>query len=216
MSQNISLKETERKVMATSYVDGLWDVFLGCVLLAFAFSPLLSSRLGDFWSSMIFLPFWWLVLVAIRRIRYHLVWPRLGTVVLGKARRVRLVKFNILMLVLNGFLLILGLLAAIYFGSPQGWLLAIILSLALLTGFTLTAWLLSYSRLYLYGILIGACPLVGEWLFLNQRASHHGYPLTFGIASGLIILIGIVIFIQFIRATPVPELETPPTEANHG
>jgi hypothetical protein len=216
MTQKISLKETERRVMATSYADGLWDVFLGCVLLTIAFSPLLSNRLGDFWGSMIFLPFWWLVLVAIRRVRDHLVWPRLGTVVLGKARRVCLVKFNILMLVLNGFLLILGLLAAIYFGAPQGWLLAIILSLALLTGFTLTAWLLSYSRLYLYGILIGACPLVGEWLFLDQRASHHGFPITFGIASALIILIGSFIFVRFIRNTPVPELETSPTEVNHG
>lgn len=216
MSQKISLKEAERRVISTSYADGLWDIFLGCFLLSFAIAPLLSNRLGDFWSSVIFLPFWGLVLVAIRLVRQHLVRPRLGLVVFGKARQTRLVKFNILMLVMNGFLLTLGFLAALYFRAAPGWLLTIIFSLSLLAGFSLTAYYMTFPRLYLYGILVALCPLVGEWLFLNQRTSHHGFPLTFGVASALIILTGLVIFANLIRTTPVPGAETPSVDVHNG
>lgn len=58
MSQQISLKDAERKVFRITYNHGLWDVFLGCFFLIFVIGPYLSSSLGDFWSSFVFLPFW--------------------------------------------------------------------------------------------------------------------------------------------------------------
>jgi hypothetical protein len=58
MFQKISLKEAERKAFKASFDDGLWDIFLGCFFLIFAIGPYLSPTLGDFWSSMVFLPFW--------------------------------------------------------------------------------------------------------------------------------------------------------------
>lgn len=216
MSQKISVKEAERRVIATSYADGLWDILLGCFILQFAVAPLLSNRLGDFWSSVIFLPFWGLVFIAIWLVRKYIVKPRLGLVVFGKARKTRLLKFNIVMLVVNGFLLVLGLLAALYFRALPGWLLIMILGLGLLVGFSLTAYFMSFPRLYIYGLLVAFCPLVGEWLYRNQRASHHGFPLTFGIASALIMITGLVIFVHLLRTTPVPDIETSTAEVDHG
>ena len=57
MTAEISLKEAERKVFKATFQDGMWDIFIGCIVLQFAIAPLLSSKLGDFWSSVIFLPF---------------------------------------------------------------------------------------------------------------------------------------------------------------
>jgi hypothetical protein len=65
MSPQISLKEAERKVFKTTQNDGLWDIFLGCFLLIFVIAPYLSGTLGDLWSSVVFLPFWALVYLAI-------------------------------------------------------------------------------------------------------------------------------------------------------
>ena len=216
MSQEISLKEAERKVIATSYADGLWDVLLGCFILQFAIAPLLSNRLGDFWSSAIFLPFWGLFYVAIRLVRKHLVTPRLGLVVFGNARKTRLLKFNIVMLAVNGVMLILGLLAALYFRDVSGWLLTIIFGLILLVGFSLSAWLLDFPRLFLYGILVALCPLVGEWLYLHRNASHHGFPIAYGFASGVMIFTGLVIFVYLLRSTPLPIIETPSVDPQNG
>ena len=58
MSQQISLREAERKAFRITHNDGLWDVLLGCYALMFVIAPYLSTSLGDFWSSAVFLPFW--------------------------------------------------------------------------------------------------------------------------------------------------------------
>ena len=101
MSEPISLKDAETKAFTSIYNDGLWDVFLGCFLLMFAIAPLLSASLGDFWSSAVFLPFWALVFVVIRLIRKQVVIPRVGFAKFGRARKAKLRRFSILMLVVD-------------------------------------------------------------------------------------------------------------------
>ena len=59
--KNISIKEADRKVFRTSFDDGIVDIFISSVVLMFALAPFLSVYLGDFWSSVIFLPFWGVV-----------------------------------------------------------------------------------------------------------------------------------------------------------
>jgi hypothetical protein len=75
MANEISLKEAERKVFASTVQDGLWDILVGCVMLEFAIGPLLSQSLGDFWSSAVFLPFWGLVYLAILYLRKYIISP---------------------------------------------------------------------------------------------------------------------------------------------
>jgi hypothetical protein len=58
MQEKISLKEAEKKAFKTSFDDGLWDILIGSFFLEFAIAPLISASLGDFWSSVVFLPFW--------------------------------------------------------------------------------------------------------------------------------------------------------------
>jgi len=205
MSQPISLKAAERKVFQTAFNDGLTDIFLGCFFLMFAIVPFLSVPLGDFWSSAVFLLFWVLVYVATWLIRKFVVLPRVGQVQFGRARKKRLGKLTFVMLGFNIVALILGLLAAISFSRIPGQLISITFGLLLITGFSLAAYLLDFSRLYLYGLFTGVAPPIGEWLYTHRLASHHGFPITFGAIAGLMILIGSILFLRLLRLYPLTQ-----------
>ena len=203
MAQQISLKEAERKAYRITTNDGLWDIFLGCFFLIFAIAPFLSRSLGDFWSSVVFLPFWGLVYLVMRLVRKQVVTPRIGVVKFGQARKNKLMKFSVVMVAVNVVALILGLVAAASFGMLPGQIYSILLGILLLIGFSIAAYLLDFSRLYLYGLLVGLSPLVGEWLWNRGAASHHGFPITFGVASGIMILVGLVVFVRLLHENPV-------------
>jgi hypothetical protein len=211
MSQPISLKEAERKAFRTTYNDGLWDIFLGCFFLMFVIGPYLSPSLGDFWSSVVFLPFWGLVFLVLWLIRKYVVSPRIGVVKFGPARKAKLAKLSIVMLVVNVVALILGFVAAMRFESVPGQMILTIFGLLLLIGFSMAAYFLDFNRLYVYGLLVGLSPLVGEWLYSHGKAAHHGVPVTFGVSAGIMILAGLVVFVHLLRNNPAP-LEGIPSE----
>lgn len=213
MEEAISLKGIEKKAFKTIHGDGLWDILLGCFVLMFAVAPLLSARLGDFWSSAVFLPFWGLVYLAIRLLRTHVVAPRVGTFKLGHARKAKLRKFSIVMLVANVIALVLGIIAAKNVGSVSGRAVVPFTGLIFLVGCSVAAGLLDLPRLYVYGLLIGFSPIVGEWLWMNRMASHHGFPVTFGFTAAVMIVVGLVLFIRIVRVAPVSAHELPTEEA---
>jgi hypothetical protein len=213
MSQQISLKEAEQKAFRTRYNDGLWDIFLGCYFLIFAIGPYLSPTLGDFWSSVVFLPFWGLVFLVILLIKKYVVTPRIGVVKFGLVRKTKLMKFTVVMLVVNIIAFILGLVAAMSFGKVPGQIYTIILGMILLIVFSIAAYFLDFNRLYIYGLLVGLSPLVGEWLWTQGYATHHGFPITFGTSAGIMILVGLVVFARLLRDNPVPIEGIPSDEA---
>jgi hypothetical protein len=213
MSQKISLKETERRAFRASFQDGLWDVLLGCYVSMLAVAPLLSDRLGDFWSSAIFVPFWALVWAIIWALRRYVVAPRVGRVRFGPARMRRLSAFTAVMLVVNVAALILGALAAAI-PAWQGLPSTVLLGVVLWFGFSLAGYFLDFSELYLYGILIALAFPIGEWLWRNRGVPHHGFPVTFGLAAGLMILIGLVKFVRLVGSSPIAGDEAPVRPAN--
>jgi len=44
-------------------------------------------------------------------------------------------------------------------------------------------------------------------------ATHHGFPITFGTSAGIMILVGLVIFVRLLRDNPIPIEEIPSQEA---
>jgi len=187
--------------------DGLWDVFIGCFVLEFAIAPLLSKSLGDFWSSFIFLPFLGLVYLVIRLIRKNVIAPRIGSVELGKPRQKKLRKLSIVMVVINLVILLLGLVAYLVFDRfSNGILMGTLLGIFIMVGFSAAAYYLEYPRLFIYGSLLMIAPLVGEWLYKFQGASHHGFPVVFGFSSGFMIMAGLVTFARLLKNHPKIEI----------
>jgi hypothetical protein len=202
MSEPISLKATERRVFQATHADGLWDVFIACFVAMFALGPLLSPSMGDFWSVAIFLPFWGLAYLAIWLIRRHVVSPRIGEVKFGPARRTRLRRFSVIMLALNCVSLLGGTIAAAKYDVVPGWVFTGIFGLILLNAFCLAGYFLDYPRLYVYGVVLFVCPIVGEGLYVYAHVRHHGYPVTYGIATLAILLTGLLTFLRLLRDNP--------------
>jgi hypothetical protein len=117
------------------------------------------------------------------------------------------------MLVINVIAFILGLVATITFGRVAGQIYTTTFGLILLIGFSVAAYFLDFGRLYFYGLLVGLSFLVGEWLWARGYASHHGFPITFGATSGMMILVGLVVFVRLLRNNPVPIAGIPSEEA---
>ena len=94
MSSEISLKNLEKNVFQRSIQDGTIDIQIGGYFLMFATVPLLSTYLGDFWASAVFLPIWAALYFVMRSIRNNFVKPRLGVVKYGSYRKTRLKKMT--------------------------------------------------------------------------------------------------------------------------
>jgi hypothetical protein len=213
VARQISLRDVEQKAFSMRYDDGLWDVLLGCVFLQFPIAIHLSPSLGDFWSSAAMLPFWALVWVAIWLVRKYVVDPRVGAMKPGPARRVKLARFTVVMLVANAVALLVGVAFALNYRSVPGQVIGIVFGMLLLGGFSVAGYFLGIGRLYAYGLLVGLCPPVGEWLWSRGLAAHHGFPITFGTAAGVIILVGVGIFIRLLLQNPAHRDGLPPGEA---
>jgi len=208
MSGDNDLQKAERKVFTSTFQDGLLDIMIGSFVLMMAVGPLLSVQLGDFWSSAIFLPFWGLIYLGVLLTRKYVILPRTGKVKFGTARKHKLTRFSIIMVVANLIFLILGVIAAFRI-VPSGnersdWIINLIFSLTWLLFGSLAGLLLGLPRLIVYGLILAAAPIIGEWLRVEHGATHHGYPITFGIAAGVIFLIGVFLFVQLLRNNPLP------------
>jgi len=207
MKENINLKEIEKKAWTSYFQDGLIDIFIGCIVLMFALAPILSRMgLGDFWSSFIFLPFWALIYSLIVVIRKYIVTPRIGVVKFGVVRKKKMIRFNLIIFTvfLVGF--VLGLLSFIDFDIP-GWIHLARFGFIVLITSSVAAYFLDYPRLFFYGILFVLSLIVGEWLWINMKVPHHGFPITFGITAAIIIIVGLIVFIRLLRNNPLPKKE---------
>jgi len=169
--------------------------------------------MGDFWSAFIFLPFFGLLYLLIHLVRKNIVAPRIGTFKLGKPYQKKQFIFNLVMVAINLVIFALGLVAfyltvktSVVNGKVAGVVINGIFGLVIFLGFSASAYILKYPRLYVYGSLMLLAPLVGEWLYTYHGALHHGYPIVFGFSSGLLILVGLVSFVCLVKNHPVIEI----------
>lgn len=205
------LKALEQRTFRTAIDDGLWDILVATVFANLAIAPLLSEDLGDFWSSALLAPIWLAAYVMILVVRRRFVSPRVGTVQFGAARRRRLRRLSIVLLIVNVLAAVLGAVAAIgvlmdwidlgsgSMGYPLG------LGFTVLVGFSAAARVTGITRYYLYGLMLAIAPLIGEWLWRNDLASHHGFPIVFGVAAVTILVTGIVRFLLVLKSHPLPQ-----------
>lgn len=207
MTEKMSLKELERNMYRHSIEDGILDIQIGCMLLMFVLPIYLSDSLGDFWSSVVFLPLWLVVIFGLRYYRKRVIQPRVGKIQYGTYRKKRLKQMNIIILIFNIIALVIGIFSFFQFKNVSGYVISARFSIILLVGFSLAGYMLDFPRLYLYGILISAAPITGEYLYQNFGFSHHGFPVTFGALSAGLIITGLVILVRLLQKHPPQDNE---------
>ncbi|MBN1894562.1 hypothetical protein JW906_08705 [bacterium] len=205
MMQDKDIQTIERQVFRSTVNDGLADMRAGFILSILAIAPLLSSTLGDFWSTVVWLPVYLAADVLLRLIKRRVVIPRLGHVQFGPERKARIRRTLIFLLGANILSFIAGLVFSVRISSgfmPSPWTVSTVLALFLVAAFSAAGLMMQLNRFFIYGLGTGLAALAGEWLFQRRMASHHGFPVVFGAASVILIGIGVLQFMHFLHHHP--------------
>jgi len=206
MSPDINLKEIERKAFRSTFQDGLWDMYLGFLLLTMGMGPVLPSLdTSVMWTLGILLAFSVLVWLAFWVGKKFITTPRMGLVKFGPQRKAKLKKTR-------AVLFLSVLLGVIMFVLRAMWNIewavripipAYVWAVQAIVVFGLGAYFLDVSRFYAYGMLY-AMPLPVGIVLLQNTGLPGLMFLPFGVSGGIMVIIGVVLFIRFLRDYPIP------------
>jgi len=199
MTQEIDLKQIERKAWTSFFQDGLLDILMGLLLLLMVVPDLLSdvfpSKLWQYGTNAALAGLAFVVFWAGQR---FITMPRLGRVRFGRARKVKKMRLAPILTaasILTGILMASILLAhrnggsvleAVAGSRAQA---ALGLAVWIILIFSLASYFMDFTRGYVIGVLC-ALGLAGTVLFDNQ--------IMFLLAGGVIVLMGLVVFIRFL------------------
>lgn len=205
MSTKINLKELERKAWRSVFQDGLWDMYLGFLLLTMGMGPVLPALdTSIMWALVILLMLSVLAWFAFWAGKKFITTPRMGLVKFGPQRRAKLKKTRavlFLSVLLGVITLVLRAMWNIEWAAIP--IPAYVWAVQAIVVFGLGAYFLDVSRFYAYGILYAIPVPVG--LVLLQNTGLPGLMfLPFGVSGGLMVIIGVALFIRFLHEYPVP------------
>jgi hypothetical protein len=209
VTQNIDMKELEKKAWTSYFQDGLLDIAIGMIMLAAVLSSTLDViGISDEVRISIYIPLMVVVppVIVILGKRYITI-PRLGVARFGPHRKAR----NRIMIagLVGTQLILLAMLALQWiYGVGSGWLGSIIVTLNILAAFCLIAYLLDYKRMYVIGILVAASEPVTFCLKNYSDTVYRGF-IAYGIPAIIVMVMGFIVLRQFMREYEKPTMETP-------
>jgi hypothetical protein len=214
MSQNFDLKAIEQKAFRSFHQDGLMDIYIGALALARSlFFAIPESGEGEGMYMGLALLGVAIAFAIFRLGKQYITTPRLGQVRFGPERQQRKAT---MMWVMAGFVLVtFGIFAYSVFVWKVGMPVPSPLSPSLERGLVAL----------IAGLISGASVIVKSYFMEFVRGYYIGFALGCGlfftillnsvipvIAAGALILVpGLVIFVNFLRQHPLP-----PREVRHG
>lgn len=187
MTEEVNLKEIERKAWTSYFEDGLWDVFFGMLFLIGG----IRSLTDNVWYTL-------LLLVAIIMLpigKKLITIPRLGHVKFSPARKLR--QSKVIAILVISVLAILALLLLPHSSlSLRGSLISPIMAVWIAVVFGLIAYYLDFRRLFAYGFLYALSEVL--W---GQFGEPIG-PIVQTISGIAILLLGIAVFARFVEKYP--------------
>ena len=197
MTQEVDLKQMERRAWAAYFDDGLTDLYSGFMLLGLGLAILTDH-------------IWWLALMlvgtAVLWARKRITYSRMGHVRYSPQREARTKRARTAAGIAIAATLLLGvvLFALMWTNSLPQWLEAwladyLLATLAVIVGaiMALGAYLMGVARFYAYAALVFVAFVAGHLL-----STSAGLPVT--IAAGLIVLCGLGVLFRFLRTYPKP------------
>ena len=215
MAQQMTLGAVRRRTLRLiNFEDGLWDILLGSVFLMLSLYPVTRSLLGPGFNLLLFVGVLAILIVGQRYARRVFSAPRIGVLKSRRtpARTATLAISAVLVVATVGLVIATLLLPHAISGPRWGalpkWVgdmsVDIIFMLALIGFFSLMAYVLGIPRLYLYGWLVGVGNLASTAL---QLYAGYTFSLPLAIAAGVIVLVGVALFIRFLRKYQIPTAE---------
>ncbi len=207
-----NLKEIEKKAFRSTFQDGIWDIFLGLVLLILAVGTLLSNigvTKGVHMTILISLQA--VVVLGFIAGKKLITVPRMGFVKFGPKRKSKIRKSRIILLVSVLAGLVVFVAAALVIRSypagrpklllllPAAWVANAVIV------FSFLAYYLDCTRLYAYGVLF-ALPVPVD-MMVKEFAGVNLSPVAFAVPATVMLVIGMVLLVRFLRDYPFPAKE---------
>ena len=211
MSKKIDLKQIERNAFRAAFQDGLTDVLLGSVFATLSLVPWLEQLgLPRPFGYLIVFAILFVVWAEIKLFKNRFVAPRLGIAVFGQARKNRMKQARLALIVM--VLVTVGLVAFTATGILQKslgtfseWGSYLFIGAIFVVTLSLLAFFLDYPRLYVYGWLLSLLYPFSVWL---ENRTGWLFPSGETFFGGIIIVVGLITYIQFLRQHPLPPSET--------
>ena len=199
MSYELEMKEIERQAYMSYSEDGLVDIAVGFVIMAWGLMLLMEptgliALLGPLGMGI-----WYLG-------KRFITIPRIGTIEPSPKMERRLRNLTIFLLLL-GLMALAGILISRMVGSAFTSDHSLgILGLVIAAGVAVLAYLLNASRLYVYAVILFVAFAGGE-ILAGTITTFDAFAFSVIIAGGVILLSGIGVLLRFIRKYPRPEME---------
>jgi len=207
MTEQINLKEIEKKAWTSYFQDGLWDILLGLILLNFGIAPFIEEITGvNYLVGYIIILF--LAEIIFFAGKKYITIPRMGKVKFSNIRRTKRLKVSIVLgiSVLLGFIIFLLTVTKnipVISEIPLG---ALVFGINAIIVFSAMAYLLDFPRLYLYGIFFAASIVLVEFSY-NYVGANYDNLIGFGLFGGIITIIGLAYLYRFLKKYPLPNQE---------
>ncbi len=209
MDSQLNLKELERKAFRSTHQDGLWDMYMGLIVIGMALFMFRSPDGYGPRNIVIFLGAYALAGLIFWAGKKFVTIPRMGQVTFGplrkqKARTLAIV-LGVVILIQVGIVVLTGVgrsnagfgaqLSALLGGSSMDQMLVATLgSLFVGPSMILIAYFNDFLRGYYIAIMMALA------VFLMILFNHPVYPIVIG---ALILIPGMVLFVRFLRKYPL-------------
>jgi hypothetical protein len=212
MSEPYDLRQIQQRTFQLmSFEDGLWDLLLGITFMFLAIYPVTRELLGPVWNLVLFLSLLALMVVGQLVVRHLVSEPRIGYVRPRRSPKLRLLGIITVVMVLITFgLVVLTLLGAgpastpaVPAGASAGRSYTVELITLLVMGglFSAMGYLFGVTRMYFYGWMLGLAYLASVYM---EHNAGWTFLIPMAIAAGIILLIGFVRLVRFLRKYPLP------------
>lgn len=212
MATQIDLKKLEKRAFRANFQDGLWDIFLGLMLIQMCFGPILGGYYGlsPAVVLLMLLVYATIVIGVFWYAKKYIVLPRLGLVKFGAKRQKRSKRFKLILSVsvALGVALFTGFLGLYQNGMPVNisgpmllYGLAAVFGIGAVVVFSLMAYYMDFTRAYLYGWFYAVGVLSTFWLL--EQEIYFPYVAVF--FAAIMVLTGLVLFIRFLHEHPLQD-----------
>jgi hypothetical protein len=200
MRPELDLKEIERRAWRSFFDDGIWDIYIGGLMLLMSGLAALSDLgLPALHRMTLYIVLIAVLVITMKLAKRRITVPRLGWVKFGKGRERKRTGARFVLgisVLLTAALLFLTFRRRIEGSSVISTRIPFMVLLVGIQAFiilALVAWFLEFPRMIFHGFLIGA----SITLSILLRS-----PLALAIAGAIILIVGLVYLIRFLKKYP--------------
>ena len=196
MTQNLNLKEIEKKVWTSTFEDGITDIGIGLVLLVSTICQMFDDE--RFYLYPLFIVPALFIIIA----KKYITVPRMGLVKFSRERNKKRYTLFLVMTISIVFLLLLttkGLLQQLPMTSLIVGAIVFIIPCSI-------AYFLNWDRMYIYAVLFTLSFALNEITIANTGVIASG-AYAWLISGMMITVVGVVYLVRFMKKYPLPEKE---------